>query len=102
MISTYAANKLGAHLNSLKIFVNVNINKLYSETKEDWAEKYLATYLILLRNAAGKRAEARERIKKNYENIDEAMKIYRKYNRIIDYLFDRLDRERKWREYGSA
>ncbi len=78
------------------------MNKLYSETKEDWAEKYLETYLLLLRNAAGKRAEARERIKKNDDDMDAAMKTFRKYNRIIDYLFDRLDRERKWREYGSA
>ena len=78
------------------------MKKLYSETKEDWAKKYLETYLLLLRNAAGKRAEARNRIKKNDEDIDTAMKLYRKYNRIIDYLFDRLDRERKWREFGSA
>jgi len=78
------------------------MNKLYSETKEDWAEKYLETYLLLLRNAAGKRAEARERIKQNDDDMDAAMKTFRKYNRIIDYLFDRLDRERKWREYGRA
>jgi hypothetical protein len=102
MISTYADNKFRAHLNSLIIFVNFNMNKLYSETKEDWAEKYLETYLLLLRNAAGKRAEARERIKKNDDDMDAVMKTFRKYNRIIDYLFDRLDRERKWREYGSA
>jgi hypothetical protein len=78
------------------------VNKLYSETKEDWAEKYLETYLSLLRNAAGKRDEARKRILADDEDIDTAMKVYRKYNRIIDYLFDRLDRERGWREYGSA
>jgi hypothetical protein len=82
--------------------MNENLNKLYSETKEDWSAKYLTTYLLLLRNAAGKRAEARKRILKDDEKIDVAMKSYRKYNRIIDYLFDRLDRERKWREFGSA
>jgi len=89
-------------MNIPQMSVNFNMKKLYSETKEDWSEKYLETYLLLLRNAAGKRAEARKRIKKNDENVDAAMKTYRKYNRIIDYLFDRLDRERKWREYGSA
>ena len=78
------------------------MNKLYAETKEDWAEKYLGTYLLLLRNAAGKRAEARKCILADDEDIDAAMKTYRKYNRIIDYLFDRLDRERNWREFGSA
>ncbi len=102
MISKYADNKFRAHLNCLIIFVTFNMNTLHSETKEDWAEKYLETYFLLLRNAAGKRAEARERIRKNDDNMDAAMKTYRKYNRIIDYLFDRIDRERKWREYGSA
>ena len=82
--------------------MNENLNKLYSETKENWAEKYLTTYLLLLRNAAGKRAEARKRILANDEDIDAAMITHRKYNRIIDCLFDRLDRERKWREFGCA
>lgn len=89
-------------MNIPQMSVNFTMKKLYSETKEDWSKKYLETYLLLLRNAAGKRAEARKSIMKNDEDIDGAMKIYRKYNRIIDYLFDRLDRERKWREYGSA
>ena len=102
MISTYDDNKFRAHLNNQKFFLNLKMNKLYSETKEVWAEKYLEAYLLLLRNAADKRAEARERIRKNDDDVDAAMKTYRKYNRIIDYLFDRLDRERKWREYGSA
>jgi len=37
-------------------------DKIYSETREEWSEKYLETYLILLRNAAGKRADARKNI----------------------------------------
>ena len=77
-------------------------NKIYRETKEDWANKYLTTYLILMRNAAGKKDEARKIIKQGDDNIDEAMRIYRKYDRIMDYLFDRIDRERSWREFGSA
>ena len=77
-------------------------DKIYVETKEDWAKKYLETYLLLIRNAAGKRAEARKCILLNNNEIDNAMKSYRKYNRIIDYLFDRIDRERSLREFGSA
>jgi hypothetical protein len=77
-------------------------NKIYTETKEDWANKYLTTYLILMRNAAGKKDEARKLIKQGDDNIDEAMRIYRKYDRIMDYLFDRINRERNWREFGSA
>ncbi|MEJ2104463.1 MAG: hypothetical protein P8X47_07800 [Ignavibacteriaceae bacterium] len=77
-------------------------NKIYTETKEDWANKYLTTYLILMRNAAGKKDEARKLIKQGDDNIDEAMRIYRKYDRIMDYLFDRINRERSWREFGSA
>ena len=77
-------------------------NKIYTETKEAWANKYLTTYLILMRNAAGKKDEARKIIKQGDDNIDEAMRIYRKYDRIMDYLFDRIDRERSWREFGSA
>jgi hypothetical protein len=77
-------------------------NKIYTETKEDWANKYFTTYLILMRNSAGKKDEARKLIKQGDDNIDEAMRIYRKYDRIMDYLFDRINRERSWREFGSA
>jgi len=94
-----------AHLNELKKLVIFNMNyklKQYLEFIEDWERIQTETYLILLRNAAGKKAEARKRICTNDENIDEAMKIARKYMRIMDYLLDRWERERKRREYGNA
>jgi hypothetical protein len=40
------------------------------------------------------------RICSNDENLDEAMKAARKYMRIMDYLHDRWERERKRRELG--
>ena len=49
-----------------------------------------------------KKAEARKRICANNEDIDEAMKASRKYMRIMDYLLNRWDRERKRIEYGNA
>lgn len=76
--------------------------KQYLEFIEDWDKIQTETYLILLRNAAGKKAEARKRICTNDKNIDEAMKVARKYMRIMDYLLDRWERERKRREYGNA
>jgi len=76
--------------------------KQYLEFIEDWENVQTETYLILLRNAAGKKAEARKRICANAENIDEAMKAARKYMRIMDYLLDRWERERKRREFGNA
>jgi hypothetical protein len=42
------------------------------------------------------------RICSNDENLDEAMKAARKYMRIMDYLHDRWERERKRREFGNA
>ena len=76
--------------------------KQYLEFIEDWENVQTETYLILLRNAAGKKAEARKRICANNENIDEAMKAARKYMRIMDYLHERWERERKRREFGNA
>jgi len=76
--------------------------KQYLEFIEDWERMQTETYLLLLRNAAGKKAEARKRICVNDENIDAAMKAARKYMRIMDYLLDRWERERKRREFGNA
>ena len=76
--------------------------KQYLAFIEDWERMQTETYLLLLRNAAGKKAEARKRICTNDDNIDESMKVARKYMRIMDYLHDRWKRERKRREYGNA
>jgi hypothetical protein len=57
---------------------------------------------LLLRNVAGKRAEARIRILADDEDIDAAMKTYKRYERIIFYLFNRWYSNRKMKEYGSA
>ncbi len=76
--------------------------KQYLDFIEDWERIQTETYLLLLRNAARKKAEARKRICSNDENIDEAMKAARKYMRIMDYLHDRWERERKRREFGNA
>ena len=76
--------------------------KQYLEFIEDWENVQTETYLLLLRNAAGKKAEARKRICANDEDIDAAMKAARKYMRIMDYLLDRWERERKRREFGNA
>ena len=82
---------------------NMNSNlKQYLDFIEDFERIQTETYLILLRNAAGKKAEARKRICANNVDVDEAMKAARKYMRIMDYLLDRWERERKRREYGSA
>ena len=81
--------------------MNSNL-KQYLDFIEDWERIQTVTYLVLLRNAAGKKAEARNRICANDEDIDEAMKAARKYMRIMDYLLERWDRERKRREYGNA
>jgi heptaprenylglyceryl phosphate synthase len=87
----------------MSVYFNMNekLNQ-YLEFIEDWERIQTETYLVLLRNAAGKKAEARKRISANDEDIDAAMKAARKYMRIMDYLYDRWDRERKRREYGSA
>lgn len=76
--------------------------KQYLEFIEDWENIQTETYLILLRNAAGKKAEARKRICVNDKNIDAAMKAARKYMRIIDYLIDRWERERRRNKFGNA
>lgn len=81
--------------------MNEKLNQ-YLEFIEDWERIQTETYLLLLRNAAGKKAEARKRISANDGNIDEAMKVARKYMRIMDYLHDRWERERKRREFGNA
>jgi hypothetical protein len=76
--------------------------KQYLEFIEDWERIQTETYLVLLRNAAGKKAEARKRISAKEEDIDTAMKDARKYLRIMDYLLERWERERKRKEYGTA
>jgi len=76
--------------------------KQYLDFIKDWERIQTEMYLVLLRNASGKKAEARKRISANNEDIDEAMKTARKYMRIMDYLYDRWERERKRREYGNA
>ena len=81
--------------------MNSNL-KQYLDFIKDWEHIQTETYLVLLRNAAGKKAEARKRISANGDDIDAAMKAARKYMRIMDYLLDRWERERKRRQYGSA
>jgi predicted metal-binding transcription factor (methanogenesis marker protein 9) len=81
--------------------MNSNL-KQYLDFIEDWEHIQTETYLVLLRNAALKKAEARKRIEENGEDVDEAMKSARKYMRIMDYLYERWERERKRREYGNA
>jgi hypothetical protein len=70
-------------------------NKLHYDTIEEWYKKYTLTYLLLIRNAAAKRAEVRKQVLANGNDIDEAMKTYRRYLGIIDYLFERIEREKK-------
>ena len=81
--------------------MNSNL-KQYLEFIEDYEKVQTLTYLKLLRNAAEKKAEARVRIEENGKDIDEAMKKARKYMRIMDYLYDRWDRERKKNMFGNA
>ena len=81
--------------------MNSNL-KQYLEFIEDYEKVQTLTYLKLLRNAAEKKAEARKRIEENGKDIDEAMKKARKYMRIMDYLYDRWDRERKKNMFGNA
>ena len=69
---------------------------------EEWEHIQTETYLVLLRNAAEKKAEARKRISANRDDIDAAMKAARKYMRIMDYLLDRWERERNRRKNGNA
>ncbi len=79
-----------------------NSQKLYFQTAKEWYDKYLESYFMLLRKAAVRRAEARKRILANESDIDEAMKKYRRYDRVINYLFDRINRETKMRKCGNA
>lgn len=65
--------------------------KQYLDFIEDWERIQTETYLLLLRNAAGKKADARKRISENGDGIDAAMKAARKYIRIMDYLIDRWE-----------
>ena len=81
--------------------MNSNL-KQYLKFIEDWEHIQTETYLVLLRNAAEKKAEARKRIAANGDDIDAAMKAARKYMRIMDYLYDRWERERNRRKHGNA
>jgi len=76
--------------------------KQYLDFIKDYEKIQTLTYLKLLRNAAEKKAEARNRISENGKDIDEAMKAARKYMKIVDYLYDRWDRERKKNIFGNA
>ena len=81
--------------------MNSNV-KQYLEFIKDYEKVQTLTYLKLLRNAAEKKAEARKRIEEKGNDLDEAMKKARKYMRIMDYLYDRWDRERKKNMFGNA
>jgi len=74
----------------------------YLDFIKDYEKIQTFTYLKLLRNAAGKKAEARKRISVNGDDIDTAMKAARKYMRIMDYLYNRWERERKRNMFGNA
>jgi hypothetical protein len=69
---------------------------------QEYAKIQTVTYLKLLKNAAVKKAEARKRISENGKDIDEAMKAARKYMRIMDYLYERWERERRRNMFGNA
>lgn len=76
--------------------------KQYLDFIGDWERIQTETYLTLLRNAAGKKAEARKRISANGDDLDAAMKAARKYMRIMDYLIDRWAREMNRNKFGNA
>jgi hypothetical protein len=81
--------------------LNSNL-KQYQDFIYDWERIQTETYLTLLYNASCKKAEARKRIAANEDDIDAARKAARKYMRIMDYLYDRWERERNRRKYGNA
>ena len=85
----------------IKEIMNENL-KQYLEFIADFEDIQTETYLTLLKNAAGKKEQARKRILANVEDIDEAMRDARKYLRITDYLLDRWDREREKNKFGIA
>jgi hypothetical protein len=76
--------------------------KQYLDFIYDWERIQTETYLTLLYKASCKKAEARKRIFANEEDIDAAMQAARKYMRIMDYLIDRWERERKRNSFGNA
>lgn len=76
--------------------------KQYLDFIYDWERIQTETYLTLLRNAAGKKADARKRISENGDDLDAAMKAARKYMRIMDYLIDRWAREMNRNKFGNA
>jgi hypothetical protein len=81
--------------------MNSNL-KQYLGFIQEYEKIQTVTYLKLLRNAAVKKAEARKRISENGKDIDEAMKAARKYMRIMDYLYERWERERRRNMFGNA
>lgn len=81
--------------------MNQNL-KEYLDIIERENKKLTLYYLTLLRNAAAKKDEARKRFSADDNDVDQVMKTIRKYDRIMHYLFDRWQRERKRREFGSA
>ena len=81
--------------------MNSNL-KQYLGFIQEYEKIQTVTYLKLLRNAAVKKAEARKRISENGKDIDEAMKAARKYMRIMDYLYERWEIERRRNMFGNA
>jgi len=81
--------------------MNSNL-KQYLDFIQEYEKIQTVTYLKLLKNAAVKKAEARKRISENGKDIDEAMKAARKYMRIMDYLYERWERERRRNMFGNA
>ena len=81
--------------------MNPNLEQ-YLDFIKDFEKIQTMTYLKLLRNAAEKKVEARKQISENGKDIDKAMKAARKYMRIMDYLYDRWDRERRRNMFGNA
>lgn len=81
--------------------MNSNI-KQYLDFIYDWERIQTETYLNLLCNAARKKKEAQKQILAKEGDIDANMKAVRKYSRIMNYLIDRWERERKRREFGIA
>ena len=81
--------------------MNSNL-KQYLGFIQEYEKIQTVTYLKLLKNAAVKKAEARKRISENGKDIDEAMKAARKYMRIMDYLYERWERERRRNMFGNA
>jgi len=65
------------------------------EENEKREKDRTSLYLLLIRSAFARRAEVRKHILAEDEQMDEALKEYRRCERIIQYLINRWYRERK-------